>query len=157
MSNEEQAEALQERAAVLVEKTISMLSKLKQTNAKLFYGGIGALIVVVLAVLMRGNPEVISEAKMKELSPGQIYTLNNPNSYGDNPTSELVAVPGATAAYDTSEENDAIVCQVANGTKVKIKNFADAFGKRNLFAQVEVQSGACAGKIGWTMVVNIDD
>jgi hypothetical protein len=157
MGREEKTKALQEFVSAAAHKVGTALLSLKQSNPKVFYGGAGVIAVVILVMIMSGNSDNISEPKIKELMPGQTYTLKNPNSYGDNPTTELVAEPGTTAAYDRSEENNAIVCQAPNGTKVKIKNFADAFGKRNLFAQVEVQSGECAGKIGWTMVANIED
>jgi hypothetical protein len=159
MSNEEKTNTAQEIATKLLSKLVAALLRLKQSNPKVFFGGAGAIAIIILFMMMNGDADTdtASEPKIKELLPGQIYTLKNPNSYGDNSATELVAIPGTTAAYDSSEENDAIVCKAANGTRVKIKNFADAFGKRNLFAQVEVQSGECAGKIGWTMVINIEE
>jgi hypothetical protein len=157
MGSEEKIKTTQETATMLLSKLVSALASLKQSNPKVFFGGAGAIAVIILFMAMSGDSDIIPEPKVKELIPGQTYTLKIPNSYGDNPTTELVAEPGTTAAYDRSEENNAIVCQAPNGTKVKIKNFADAFGKRNLFAQVEVQSGECAGKIGWTTVANIED
>lgn len=157
MENEEKSNAALEILKTAARKTGATLWRLKQSNPKVFFGGIGIIAVAIGFMAMSGKPEKIAESKVKELVPGQTYTLKNPNSFGDNATTELVAVPGTTAAYDTSEENDAIVCRAPDGTKVRLKNFADAFGKRNLFAQVEVQSGECAGKIGWTMIVNIED
>lgn len=157
MDKEEKTNAALQSALAVASKIGSALLHLKQSQPKVFFGGLGIIAVAILFFMMRGNPEIISEPKTKELIPGQTYTLKNPNSFGDNATTELVAVPGTTAAYDSSDENSAIVCRAPNGTKVRIKNFADAFGKRNLFAEVEVQSGECTGKIGWTMVVNIED
>lgn len=157
MDNEEKSNAALETLKAAACKTGAALWRLKQSNPKVFFGGIGVIAVVILIIAMSGNSDTVTEPKIKELMPGQSYTLRNPNSFGDNPTTELVAVPGTTAAYDSSEESDTIICRAPNGTKVKIKNFADAFGKRNLFAQVEVQSGACQGKIGWTLVINIDE
>ncbi|MGR8934827.1 MAG: hypothetical protein ACU837_10620 [Gammaproteobacteria bacterium] len=141
----------------MTKKIGTALLHLKQTHPKAFFSSLGIIGFAFLFLMMRGNPEIISEPETKQLIPGQVYKLKNPNSFGDSATTELVAVPGTTAAYDTSEENSAIVCHAPNGTRVKIKNFSDAFGKRNLFAEVEVQSGECVGKIGWTMVINIED
>lgn len=157
MDNEEKSNTALGSLKTTACKIGGALWRLKQSNPKVFFGGIGVIAVAIGFLAMSGKPDNVAEPKIKELVPGQTYTLKNPNSVGDNSATELVAVPGTTAAYDTSEENDAIVCRAPNGTKVKLKNFADAFGKRNLFAQVEVQSGECTGRIGWTMVINIED
>jgi len=161
MSNEEKLNqakaAANETKAKLAELAGRFLS-LKDSNPKVFYGAVGGVVVLILAsMMMGGDSGVIANSTNKNLAIGQSYILKNANA-GSTGVTALVAVPGNMAAYDNSTQDETtsgLVCQAPDGSQIRIKGFADAFGKKNLFAQVEVESGSCQGKTGWTIVNNI--
>jgi hypothetical protein len=139
---------------------VANLLALKESNPKVFFGGVGAVALIVVAVFMGGG----SDAKLpvhqaKAMVPGQNYVLKSPNTYDPNATVRLVAVPGSMAAYDDTEENDRDgACKhMPLNTPVKlIQAQADTTDKNVLWAEVEItESGECQGRKAWTSAINL--
>ena len=132
---------------------------LKETNPKVFFGAIAAVIVVVLIVIMSFSPRnEIPQIASKNLSIGQQYSLKGANSTESEQSSvSMVAVAGLTAFDDTKEEGIDRACkQQPTGTSVKILDFQDFSGKKDAFVQVEVLSkGHCLGRKGWVLAIDI--
>jgi len=138
---------------------ISKVLELKESNPKVFFGGIGGLVLVILIVSMMGGgggSKHLPASKMVNLSIGQTYSLKGVNSYDPMATIRLVAVPGSMAAYDEGEDEDgANSCKhMPQGTKVKLVQVQDASGMGKS-AEVEIVSGDCAGRKGWTTANNL--
>ncbi|MCQ8119266.1 hypothetical protein [Methylomonas rosea] len=139
---------------------VANLLALKESNPKVFFGGVGAVALIVVAVFMGGG----SDAKLpvhqaKAMVPGQNYVLKSPNTYDPNATVRLVSVPGSMAAYDDTEENDRDgACKhMPLNTAVKlIQAQADTTDKNVLWAEVEItESGECQGRKAWTSAINL--
>lgn len=133
---------------------------LKESNPKVFFGGVGAVALVLVALIFGGG----SDAKLpvhqaKAMVPGQNYVLKSPNTYDPNATVRLVSVPGSMAAYDDTEENDRDgACKhMPLNTAVKlIQSQADTTDKNVLWAEVEItESGECQGRKAWTSAINL--
>ena len=94
------------------------------------------------------------------VSIGQTYVLTAPNAVGDSSTVDgvtlkILKVPGSISSFDNPED---VVCNAPVGSSVIAKSFQDAFGKKQLFVQVEIQQeiGDCRqGAKGWTMKNNL--
>ncbi len=160
----DQAEEIMDDAVETVsegtENIASKVMALKESNPKVLYGAIGVLAFVVLGLMMMGggdNKPSLPVAKVMNLAIGQTYALKGVNTYDPNATVRLVAVPGSIAAYDDTEEKDRKgECKhMPQGTKVKISQIQEAFGKVK-FVEVEMLDGECAGKKGWTVSNNLD-
>lgn len=139
---------------------VATLLALKESNPKVFFGGVGAVVLVVLLMFMGGG----SDAKLpvhqaKAMVPGQNYVLKSPNTYDPNATVRLVSVPGSMAAYDDTEENDRDgACKhMPLNTPVKlIQAQADTTDKNVVWAEVEItESGECQGRKAWTSAINL--
>ncbi|NOQ13686.1 MAG: hypothetical protein GQ583_04285, partial [Methyloprofundus sp.] len=88
------------------------------------------------------------------ISLDQAYTLKAPNSVGET-SLKILKVPGSMASFDNPED---IVCSAPVGTSVVARNFQDAFGKKQLFVQVEIQEEVAdcrQGVKGWTLKNNL--
>jgi len=133
------------------------LMKLREENPKVFYGAIAG-VVGVLAIFMMsgGESKVTQHAANITYAVGQSYTLDAPNALTDT-TLKILKVPGQMSAFDNESEND-VVCNAPTGTAVKVSAFQDAFGTKQLFAQVEIEqaTGDCRqGVKGWTLKTNL--
>lgn len=141
------------------ESAVSKAMAIKESNPKLFFGAIGAVVIVILGVMMigGGSKNPIPSAKVVNLSIGQTYSLKAVNSYDPSATVRLVEVPGSIAAYGEPKEGDEKKpCQqIAEGTKVKLLQIQEAFGKAK-FVQVEILGGKCANKQGWAVSNNLN-
>jgi hypothetical protein len=130
---------------------------LKDSNPKVFYGGAGAVVLLLLFLVMGGGSN--SKLPVHESKPvviGQNYVLKSANAYDPQATIRLVAVPGSMAAYDDTEEADREGCKhIAQGTPVKVIQSQDAYGKKDVFVEVEMTSGECQGKRGWALAINL--
>lgn len=140
---------------------LKSLLAMKESNPKVFFGGIGLLLAAVLLLAMSGGEEttVMSGKKAVNLAIGKQYILKSPNSYDDKATIQLLPVPGTMAAYDdgASEEDGKNPCKaIVQGTHVSVMNFQDAFGKKNTFAQVKIEEGVCKDKDGWVLAVDLE-
>jgi hypothetical protein len=141
------------------ESAVSKAMAIKESNPKLFFGAIGAVVVVILGVMMMGGEtkNYIPAAKQVNLSIGQSYSLNGVNSHDPSATVRLVDVPGSIAAYGAPEEGGKKPCQhLPEGTKVKLLQVQEAFGKATQFVQVEILNGECANKKGWAISNNLE-
>jgi len=131
---------------------------LKDSNPKVFFGAIGGIALLLLLLLFGGG----SDAKLpvhqnKPVVIGQNYVLKGANAYDTGATIRLVAVPGSMAAYDDTEENDREGgCKhIPSGTPVKVTQSQDAYGKKDVFVEVEMLGGECEGKKGWALAINL--
>lgn len=125
---------------------------LREQNPPLFYGGLAALVVLVLLLfyMMTRGGEV--EVKLPTVQVGQEATLLNPN-IASGGSVLLTEAPGQILSEDIKEREKQIVCTVEGGTRAKViekqkLNYVD-------YVKVEPLSGECAGKQGWTSMVNV--
>ena len=142
------------------ESPVAKIMALKESNPKVFFGGIAGLVgIVVIALSMGGDSgsKHLPASKNVNLSIGQTYSLKGVNSYNSKATIRLVSVPGSIAAYDDSEDKGSKdPCKHAKeGTKVKLLQIQAAFGKAN-FAEIELIAGQCAGRKGWVNSTNLN-
>lgn len=137
---------------------ISMVLQLKEKNPKVFYGAVGG-VVLLLILMMSGGEQAkqVSGPTIKNLAVGQKYVLKSANSYDPAATVRLVAVPGAIAAYDDTEEADRNTpCQhIVQGTPVTVQELQDAYGTKNAFVKVVIDDGECKGKDGWALAIDV--
>lgn len=137
---------------------VAKLLELKESNPKVFFGGIGAIAVVILIMMMSGgsNPKLPMH-QAKAIVAGQNYVLKSANAYDTNATIRLVGVPGSMAAYDDTEEADREgACKhMPQGTPVKAIQAQDAYGKKDVFVEVEMTTGECEGKRGWALAIDL--
>jgi len=137
-----------------IEEALPPLMKLKEENPKAFFGGIAAIVVVLGVVFLSGGESTGSSYTAKNYSVGGSYTLQPQNALVDT-SLKILKIPGQMAAFDRDED---VVCKAPIGTPVTIASFQDAFGKKNLFAQVEIKqaAGDCRqGVKGWTLSANL--
>lgn len=137
---------------------VAKLLELKESNPKVFFGGIGAVAVIFLYLVMSGG----SDSKLPvhqaiTVVPGQNYVLKSANAYDPSATIRLVAIPGSMAAYDDTEEADREGgCKhMPQGTPVKAIQSQDAYGKKDVFVEVEMTTGECLGKRGWALAIDL--
>ncbi|WP_347986843.1 hypothetical protein [Methylomonas sp. AM2-LC] len=131
---------------------------LKESNPKVFFGAIGgALALVILLVVSGGSEPKLPVHQSKPVVIGQSYVLKGANAYDPQATIRLVAVPGSMAAYDDTEEadRDGGCKHIKEGTPVKVTQSQDAYGKKDVFVEVEMLNGECEGKKGWALAVNL--
>lgn len=164
----EKAADLTEKAEDLTEKAsdsakniggnlISSALSLKENNPKLFFGLLAVLVIPLVVVMMSGGSNQVTGPKIKDLVSGQKYILKSSNSYDPAATVRLVAVPGALAAYDDSEESDRNgSCQhIPQGTPVTALDFSAAYGQAKEYVKVQVEDGPCKGTTAWTFGINV--
>lgn len=160
MSNEENAKKTVEAAKETAGKLLSAMMSLKEQNPKVFFGAIGGLVFLLLVMMMSGgDSEIVSGPSAKNLVAGQRYVLKNPNTYEVQSPIQLVAVPGAIAAFDDSEDEEkgkVESCRrIAQGTAVSVVDFQDFAGKKNAFVKVQVEDGECKGNSGWVLAIDV--
>ena len=155
---EEMQEVVQNTAEAVeetVEAAVPPLMKLKQENPKLFFGGIAGIVVVLgLFFLSGGDSTSKRHAQQVTYTVGQSYTLQAPNALTDT-SLKILKVPGQMASFDNPED---VVCNAPVGTQVIARDFQDAFGKKQLFVQVEIQQEVAdcrQGVKGWTLKNNL--
>ena len=160
MSNEENVKKTLDTAKETASKLFSLMMELKEKNSKVFFGAIGGVVLLLLIIMMSGgNPEVVSGPSSKSLVAGQRYVLKNPNTYEVESPIQLVAVPGAIAAFDDSEDVEkgkVESCRrIAQGTPITIVDFQDFAGKKNAFVKIQVEEGDCKGSSGWVLAIDV--
>lgn len=132
---------------------------LKDTNAPAFYGiigGVGAIVVTLLALGFGGSDEILKKAESKGLAAGQKYTLKSPNVVTDGaelPTVRLVATPGAIAAFDDDENKTEECRKFPVGTNVTVLDKQEQSSV--VYAKVQIDEGSCSGTIGWVLGINL--
>lgn len=163
MSTEENENQTVETAATEAPKSqmkavISAALDLKEKNPKVFFGAIGG-VVILLVIMMTsgGTSNTVSGPVIKNLAIGQKYVLKSANAYDKDATVRLVSVPGTIAAYDDTEEADRNgACQhMPQGTPVTVLALQDAYGKKNSYAQVQIEEGECKGNSGWALSIDV--
>jgi hypothetical protein len=160
MSNEENAKKSVDAAKETAGKLFSLMMDLKEKNPKVFFGAIGGIVVLVLVMMMSGGDSgVLPKTSTKSLVSGQRYVLKNPNTYEVESPIQLVAVPGAIAAFDDSEDAEkgkVESCRrIAQGTPVTAVDFQDFAGKKNAFVKVQIEEGECKGSSGWVLAIDV--
>lgn len=138
---------------------IASLLALKESNPKVFFGGIGGIALILIILMASGGSESkLPVHQAKPIAAGQSYVLKSPNTYDPNATIRMVAVPGSMAAYDDTEEADreGSCKHMPQNTPVKLIQSQDDFGKKDVWAEVEFTgSGECQGKKAWTLSINL--
>lgn len=149
-----------EKAGSGAGNALATVMELKNSNPKVFFGAIGAVVVILLFVMISGGEsKKLPKTAFANLSVGQQYTLKSANRTEEGSTVSMVAVPGTIAAFDDSEEDDgseASCRQQPEGTAVKVLELQDFHGKKAAFANVEVLDGECAGRKGWVLSIDIE-
>ncbi len=137
---------------------VSKILALKESNPKVFFGGIAGLVLVVIILMFGGESKApLTVSKFVNITIGQSYELKGVNTYDPNATVQVLPVPGSIAAYD-EDPKDATgsVCKyMPQGTKVKAIQLQEAFGNVK-FVQIEMLNGECAGKKGWVISNNLN-
>lgn len=129
---------------------------LREANPKVFYGAAAGILVLLIFMFSGGSDAKLPVHQAKPVVIGQNYLLKSANAYDPNATIRLVSVPGSMAAYDDTEENDREGCKhIQDGTPVKVVQSQDAYGKKDVFVEVEMTSGECEGKRGWALAINL--
>ncbi|MDD1623019.1 MAG: hypothetical protein LUQ11_16210 [Methylococcaceae bacterium] len=154
----EAAQASVDAAKNAVGNLLTTLLALKESNPKVFFGGIGAVVLLLLILMMSGGSDSkLPVHQAKAVVVGQNYVLKGANAYDPQATIRLVSVPGSMAAYDDTEEADREgACKhIQDGTPVKVVQSQDAYGKKDVFVEVEMLEGECVGKKGWALAINL--
>ncbi|MDD5227341.1 MAG: hypothetical protein PHN45_07800 [Methylococcales bacterium] len=131
---------------------------LKESNAKMFYGivgGVGVIVVTLLALGLGGNNEILKKAESKSLAAGQKYTLKSPNAAegGEILTVRLVSSPGAISAFDDDENKTEECRKFPVGTNVTVLDKQEMSSV--VYAKVQIDEGSCSGTIGWVLGINL--
>ena len=137
---------------------VAKIMALKESNPKVFFGGIGAVVLLIVIIMISsGSNKQIPTFQQTPIVIGNEYKLQGPNATAPEATIRLVAVPGSIAAFDDSEEDDRVGgCKhMPQGTRVKALQTQAAYGKKDAFVQVEILEGECKGQTGWTLGINI--
>lgn len=139
---------------------VANLMQLKESNPKVFFGGIGGIALLLLVIMFSGGSDKkLPTHQLKPISIGQSYVLKSPNTYDSNATIRLVSVPGSMAAYDDTEENDRDGgCKhMPQNTPVKlIQSQVDGTDKNVVWVEIEVTAaGECQGRKAWTSAINL--
>ncbi len=145
-----------DKAKNAVANIIASLMALRESNPKVFYGGLGAVVVVLIILLNSGPEKTLPVHQAKAIVIGQSYVLKSANAAVPTAPIRLVQIPGSMAAFDDTEEDDRVGCKLMPpGTPVTVVQTQDAYGKKDAFVQVEMKSGECQGRKGWVLAVNI--
>jgi hypothetical protein len=160
MSNEENAKQTVEAAKETAGKLFSVMMDLKEKNPKVFFGVAGGVFLLLLVLMMSGGESVdLPKYSAKNLVVGQQYVLKNPNTYEIQSPIHLVAVPGAISAFDDSEDeaNGKVdSCRrIAQGAAITVLELQEFAGKKNAFAKIQVEDGACKGSSGWVLSIDV--
>lgn len=152
-SAEEKLAAAQNIAGGLIASAM----QLKESNPKVFFGGIGAVVLLLIMMMSGGSDSNLPRHKSAAIAVGQKYVLKSANAYDAEATIRLVAVPGSMAAYDDTEEADRIGgCKhMPQNTPVRAIQTQDAYGKKDVFVEVEMLTGECEGSRGWALAIDL--
>lgn len=159
MSDSEKPNQSADDAKKTASNLVATVMELKQSNPKVFFGGIAGVIVLLILVMSigGGSEPVVPTTTLKNHVVGQNYVLRGANSSDANGKIRVVQVPGSVAAFDDSEEDpkDQACNHLPAETQVKALGFQDFAGKKNAFVNVEVLSGNCKGKRGWALAIDV--
>lgn len=138
---------------------VATVMELKQSNPKVFFGGIAGVAVLLLILVSAGggSSPATPITTLKPHTLGQNYVLRGANSSDANGKIRVVQIPGSVAAFDDSEEDpkEQACGHLAAETQVKAIGFQDFAGKKDAFVNIEVLSGNCKGKKGWALAIDV--
>lgn len=132
---------------------------LKESNANMFYGiigGVGAIVVALLALGFGSGDEVLKKTDTQSIASGQKYTLKSPNAAaedGEQTIIRLVATPGAIAAFDDDETKSEECRKFPEGTHVIVLDKQEMSSV--VYAKVQIDEDVCNGTIGWVLAINL--
>lgn len=138
---------------------LASLMALKESNANMFYGivgGVGAIVLALVVLGFGGGNGVLKKAESKGLAAGQKYTLKSPNAAAEGNetlTVRLVSSPGAVAAFDDDENKTEECRKFPVGTNVTVLDKQET--GTVVYAKVQVDEGSCSGTIGWVLGINL--
>ena len=138
---------------------LASLLALKESNANAFYGivgGVGAMLLALVMLGFGGGDEVLKKADSKSLAAGQKYSLKSPNAAAEGNevlTVRLVSTPGAIAAFDDDENKTEECRKFPVGTNVTVLDKQES--GTVAYAKVQVDEGSCSGTIGWVLGINL--
>ncbi|NOQ64154.1 MAG: hypothetical protein GQ582_06555 [Methyloprofundus sp.] len=131
------------------------LMQLREEKPLVFYGAIAAVVGLGLFMLSGDGGSATQHTQSQSaISLDKSYILKAPNSVGES-SLKILKVPGSMASFDNSED---VICNAPVGTSVIARGFQDAFGKKQLFVQVEIPAEVAdcrAGVKGWTLKGNL--
>lgn len=151
MSNEENPSK-----SSAISDIVSKIMDLKESNPKVLYGAIGAIVVLILIMMMSGGSnKSLPSASISNIAIGQTYQLRMHNSVDSEATVRLVASPGSLAAYDDTDLKDRSgdCTHLAQGTKVKAVQIQTIVSIQ--YVNVEMLDGECSGRKGWVISSNL--
>ncbi|HEB78249.1 MAG TPA: hypothetical protein ENI90_06970 [Methylothermaceae bacterium] len=128
------------------------LTALRQEKPMLFYGGIAGILLVLFLVIKMFGGGGVEQAKVPTIQVGQTYKLVNPNVTGGGDVL-LFQAPGRMGATDPEIREKEKVCVVKAGTPAKV--LEQSVVNYVKYVKVEPVEGDCAGKQGWTSIVNL--
>ena len=158
VNESEESSSQPETAANAAGNIVSKALELKESNPKVFFGGIGGLVLVIVILMMSGGggaKKSLPVTKSINVSIGQTYSLKGVNTYDAKATIRLVNIPGPIAAYDDTSEDAGDKCKhMVQGTKVKALSTQEVTGAK--YVEVEILGGECAGRKGWVIANNLN-
>ncbi len=159
MSDSENPNQSAEDAKKTAGNMIATVMELKQSNPKVFFGGIAGVAVLLLILMSMGGGSgpVVPVTTLKPHAVGQNYVLRGVNSSDANGKVRVVQVPGSVAAFDDSDEDpkEQACNHLPAETQVKALGFQDFAGKKDAFVNIEILSGNCKGKRGWALAIDV--
>ncbi len=135
---------------------LNTVLELKESNPKILYGAIAGIVGLLLIIIMSGGSSGAKVThKVKNLTVGNNYVLQGANSYDENATVSLAVAPGTMEAFGENDESetDTACNQLPQGTPVKIIDMQKTTGVN--YANVEILKGACQGRKGWALSIDI--
>lgn len=139
MSNENNSKGEQ------VTKIINTILGLRKSNPSVFYGGLVALLIVVLFTFVGSGTEESAQMSVN-LVNGQDYVIKNPN--GGNVLLTVRPIFGSAGSGE-----DTNVCLVEPETLVTLQE--QTIVNYITYVKVSPLGGGCQGKSGWTSRVNL--
>ena len=129
-----------------VKDAFGSMMDFREDNPKVFYGGIGGTVFVVLLFMVMTPSGTDIEGP--KITIGNVYTIAAPNGGPANLTSSPVF-----SSADYAGEDSVNVCQVKPGTKGKA--LESRFVTYIDYVRIEILDGECQGKKGWTSSVSL--
>ncbi len=128
------------------------LTALREEKPALFYGGIAGILLLLFLIFKMFGGSGVEQLKVPTIQVGQTYKLVNPNVTGGGDVL-LFQAPGRMGATDPEIREKEKVCVVSAGTPAKV--LEQSVVNYVKYVKVEPVEGDCAGKQGWTSIVNL--
>ncbi|MCX8049929.1 MAG: hypothetical protein N3A55_09795 [Methylohalobius sp.] len=147
----EESKGSPEAAKAGLSQFIATAMALKEQKPLVFYGGLAALVLIVLGLFFLGGGGG-ERVPAPTIQVGQTYQLVNPNVTGGGDVL-LLQAPGRMGATDPELREKEQICVVEAGTQAKV--LEQAVVSYVQYVKVEPLAGNCQGKSGWTSYVNL--